>query len=90
MVYLRVEGHIAEGQKKRVCCIQPSPETEKKKAACSLDACTFAVTHPVKKVAQWRLRGIDVHAEQLLKSQERFGLDISPRSRIRKCSSFIQ
>lgn len=61
-----------------------------KRAACSLDACTFAVTHPVKKVAQWRLRGIDVHAEQLLKSQERFGLDISPRSRIRKCSSFIQ
>lgn len=29
-----------------------------------------AVTHPVKKVAQWRLRGIDVHAEEPLQCQE--------------------
>lgn len=44
-----------------------------KRAVCSLDACMYAVTHPVKKVAQWRLRGIDAHSEEPLQCQERLG-----------------
>lgn len=42
------------------------------------------------KRLQWRLRGIDVHAEEPLQCQERLGLDITPRGKRRKCSSFIQ
>lgn len=61
-----------------------------KRTVCSLDACTHAVTHPVEKVAQWRLRGIDAHAEEPPQCQERLDLDITPRSKRRKYSSFIQ
>lgn len=43
-----------------------------------------------QKVAQWKLRGIDVHAEEPLQCQEGLGLDITPRGKRRKCSSFIQ
>lgn len=52
-----------------------------RRVICSLDACICAVTHPVKKVAQWRVRGIDVHAEEPLQCQERLGLDITPRGK---------
>lgn len=57
---------------------------------CLKPACTYAVTHPVEKVAQWSLRGIDAHAEEPLQRQKTLGLDITPRGKRRNCSSFIQ